>query len=152
MTGRVITWWGFGGEQEGQSSVMARRCRRASRVPGRKGRPQPRAERDGEERKGTGTGRAERRPGGSRQAGRAPSSPQAGCAPQPPHRPGIGVGRDDVLLNLAQNKQPSATGENSQLVFPADREMVEPFSSGPVPDRRYSSVNPLSPGGSESLS
>lgn len=55
----------------------------ASRVPGRKGRPQPR-----EGRKGTGTGRAERRPGGGHArwgerpapAGRLcpPASPQAG--------------------------------------------------------------------------
>lgn len=136
--GRAVSWH--------VSAVGPARCQAG------KGVPSPAAERDGEERKGTGTGRAERRPGGSHQAGRAPSSPQAGCALQPPHRPGIGVGRDDVLLNLAQNKQPSATGQNSQLVFLADREMVEPFSSGPFPDGRYSSVNPLSPGGSESLS
>lgn len=136
MAGRVITWWGFGWEREGGSDVVARLCRRASRVPGRKGRPQPRAEQDREERKGMGTGRAERRPGGSRQAGRAPGSPRAGCALQHPHGPGIRVGGDDVMLNLAQNKQPSVAGENRRLVFQADGEMVEPFSSGPAPDGR----------------
>lgn len=85
--------------------------------------------------------------GGSHQAGRAPGSSRAGCALQPPRGSALGVGGHDVLLNLAQNKQPSAAGENSRPVFQADGEMVEPFSSGPIPARRRSSINPLSPGG-----
>lgn len=60
-------------------------------------------------------------------------------------------GTHNAPLNLAQNKQRSATGENSQPVFQADREMVEPFSSGPIPAGRHSSINPLSLGGSGEL-
>lgn len=85
--------------------------------------------------------------GGSDQVGRAPSDlPQAGCALQPSHGPGLGVGVDKALLNLAQNKQPPAAAENSRPVFQADREAVEPFSSGSIPAGRRSHINPLSPG------
>lgn len=58
---------------------------------------------------------------------------------------------DNVLLDLAQNKQPSAAGENSWPFFQADREMVEPFSSGHVPTGSCSSINPLWLDGSTEL-
>lgn len=81
---------------------------------------------------------------GSHQVGECPASPRAGCAPQPHCRLESGAGGQRAgLLNLAQNKQPSAAGENSWPIFQADREMVEPFSSGPVPTESCSCINPL---------
>jgi len=61
------------------------------------------------------------------------------------------MGGNNTVLNLAQNKQPSATGENSRPAFQANEETVEPFSSGPIPTGRLSSINPLSLGGSGEL-
>lgn len=119
-------------------------------LPGQPGARQERASpallgaRRGKERDGDTKGRVA--PGeGSHQVG------EAGCALQPHHGLESGAGGDEALLNLAQNKQPCAAGENSWPVFQADREMVEPFSSGPFPTGSCSSINPLWVDGSGEL-
>lgn len=95
-----------------------------------------------------GTGKAEWRPGGVTPGGESARLPPGRLCPSASPWAGVwgrgGGGRHDIQLNLAQNKQPSAAGENSWPVFQADRETVEPFFLWP----RSSGVNPLSPGGS----
>lgn len=125
-------------------------CCRASRVPGRKGRPRPCLEQD-EERKGMGTERAEWRPGRGHTRWESARLPPGRLCPSASPRAAEQGWGDNVLLDLAQNKQPSAAGENSWPVFQADREMVEPFSSGHVPTGSCSSINPLWLDGSREL-
>lgn len=125
------------GKQRG-GAWQLRVCCRASRVPGRKGRPQPCLER-----KGMGTERAEWRLGRGHTRWESAQLPPGRLCPSAPPRAGEQGWGDNALLNLAQNKQPSAAGENSWPVFQPDREMVEPFSSGPVPAGSCSSINPL---------
>lgn len=127
-----------------RSGQPGARQERASPAPRRVGR-------GGKERDVDRKGRAA--PGGVTPGGESTRLPSPGrlCPSASPWAGAQGRGGHDAPLNLAQNKQPSAAGENSRPVFQADGETVEPFSSGPIPAGRHSSVNPLSPCGSGEL-
>lgn len=119
------------------------RQERASPAPRRAG--QGGKERDGDRKGRVAPG------GGHARRGERPAPPRQVVPFSLPVGWGSGQGAGgghNAPLNLSQNKQPSAAGENSRPVFQADGETVEPFSSGPVPAGRLSGVNPLGPGGS----